>query len=132
MVTSYITDTHSLVWFMTNDANLSNKEKNIFLKADNAQVYIIIPCIVLFELLYLTEKKKVIVNFGNFLTKLSLSKNYKIEPMCLPVIEKSRLIPRKKVADPWDRLIAATSMYLNLPLITKDKKLQNIGLNTIW
>lgn len=132
MVTSYITDTHSLVWFMTNDANLSNKAKNIFLKADNAQVYIIIPCIVLFELLYLTEKKKVIVNFGNFLTKLSLSKNYKIEPMCLPVIEKSRLIPRKKVADPWDRLIAATSMYLNLPLITKDKKLQNIGLNTIW
>ncbi|MBA7520463.1 hypothetical protein ES705_12559 [subsurface metagenome] len=131
MVTSYITDTHSLVWFMTNDANLSNKAKNIFLKADNAQVYIIIPCIVLFELLYLTEKKKVIVNFGNFLTKLSLSKNYKIEPMCLPVIEKSRLIPRKKVADPWDRLIAATSMYLNLPLITKNKKLQNIGLNTI-
>jgi PIN domain nuclease of toxin-antitoxin system len=116
---------------MTNDANLSNKAKNIFLKADNAQVYIIIPCIVLFELLYLTEKKKVIVNFGNFLTKLSLSKNYKIEPMCLPVIEKSRLIPRKKVADPWDRLIAATSMYLNLPLITKNKKLQNIGLNTI-
>lgn len=131
-MTSYITDTHSLIWFMTNDANLSNKAKNIFLKADNAQVYIFIPCIVLFELLYLTEKKKVTVNFGNFLTKLSLSKNYKIEPLCLPVIEKSRLIPREKIADPWDRLIAATSMYLNLPLITKDKKLQSIGLNTVW
>jgi predicted nucleic acid-binding protein len=58
---------------MTNDPNLSRKAKKIFSKADDAQVHIFIPCIVLFELLYLIEKKKVTANFKDFITKLSIS-----------------------------------------------------------
>lgn len=128
----YVTDTHSLVWYMTEDPKLSIKAKRIFKKVDDAQEYIFIPCIIFFELLYLIEKKKIAADFEGLIAMVSSSKNYRIEPLCLPIVEKSKIVPREKVADPWDRLIAATSIHLNLPLITRDESLRNIGLEVIW
>ena len=128
----FVTDTHSLVWHMTNNPKLSNKAKRIFRGVDNFQDQIFIPCIVFFELLYLVEKKGIVSDFDLFVAMVSSSKNYRIEPLCLPVIEKSKRVPKDKVPDPWDRLIAATSLHLRLPLITRDKKLGKIGLDIVW
>ena len=83
---SYVTDTHSLIWYMTDDPRLSIEAKRVFKKVDNVQDYIFIPCIVFFELLYLIEKKKIIADFDSFLAMLHQSKNYRIEPLCLPII----------------------------------------------
>jgi PIN domain nuclease of toxin-antitoxin system len=123
----FVTDTHSLLWHMTDDPRLSLRVKNIFDKD-----YVVIPCIVFFELLYLLEKKKIVGDFDGFLSMVSASENYRVEPLCLPVIEKSRRIPREVITDPWDRLIAATSMHLQLPLMTRDVKLKRIGVNVVW
>lgn len=128
----YVTDTHSLVWHMTNNPKLSKKAKRIFEKVDNIQECIFVPCIVFFELLYLVEKKKIFIDLDSFLPMLSSSKNYRIEPLCLSIIEKSRSIPREKILDPWDRLIAATSLHLNLPLITQDDSMKEVGLKVVW
>jgi PIN domain nuclease of toxin-antitoxin system len=128
----YVTDTHSIIWHMTENPKLSNKAKLAFEKADNGQDEIFIPCITFFELLYLTEKQKLAIDFENFIEIVSSSKNYKIEPLCLRIIEKSRMIPKDEISDPWDRIIAATSMHLGFPLITRDKSLQKIGLEIIW
>jgi len=123
----FVTDTHPLLWHMTDDPRLSLRVKKIF---DND--YIFIPCIVFFELLYLVEKKRIVSDFDSFITLVSSSENYNVEPLCLPIIETSKRIPRDKVTDPWDRLIAATSMHLSLPLITRDEALRDIGLEVIW
>lgn len=72
----YVTDTHTLIWYMTDDPNLSIKAKRIFKKVDNIQEHVFIPCIVFFELLYLIEKKKVGVDFDSFLAMVSSSNNY--------------------------------------------------------
>lgn len=128
----FVTDTHSLIWYLTDDLQLSKRAKEVFQQTDKSQDQIYIPCIVFFELLYLIEKKKVIRNFDDFLEILSSSKNYKVEPLCLPIIEKSKLIPRGKDADPWDRIIAATSMHLNFPLITRDRIIARLGINVLW
>lgn len=128
----YVTDTHSLIWHMTGDTKLSAKAKAIFENVDSGQDSIFIPCIVFFELFYLIEKKRIIVDFDNFISTVSASKNYKVEPLCLSIIKESRAIPKEMVSDPWDRIIAATSIYLGFPLITRDKSLRKIGLKTIW
>ena len=128
----YVTDTHSLVWHLTDDPKLSLKAKKVFENVDNFQDDISIPCIVFFELVYLIEKNKVAVDFDSLISMVSSSKNYRIVPLCLPIIENSRKIKREKVADPWDRLIAATSMHLNFPLISKDESLKNIGIDIVW
>lgn len=136
-----VTDTHALVWHMTEDSQLSKRAKRAFEKADASDDYIVVPCIIFFELLYLIEKKEekkeqFAVDFDRFIAMVSLSENYKIEPLCLPIIEQCKNIPRKKVKDPWDRLIGATSIHLNFPLITGDKKLRKalrrVDVDIVW
>ena len=127
----YVTDTHSLVWHMTDDPKLSREAKDIFEMVDSAEEIVFIPCIAFFELVYLTEKRRISAEFDRFLNLVASSKNYKVEPLCLPIIEKSRHVPRESVSDPWDRLIVATSMHLGLPLITRDKSLRRLGLTVI-
>lgn len=61
---------------------------------------------------------------------VSSSNNYGVEPLCLPIIEASRKISMQ-VKDPWDRLIAATSLRLGLPLITRDRALEAVT-ETVW
>ncbi len=128
----YVTDTHSIVWYMTDNPNLSIEARRAFSKADSGEDYIFIPCIVFFELLYLTEKKKIAIDFDSFVEMVSSSKNYRIEPLCLPIIKKSKAISKGRVSDPWDRLIAATSIHLGFPLISRDKSLQKMGLMILW
>ena len=128
----YVTDTHALVWYVTDDPKISSQAKGIFKRADNGEDSISIPCIVFLELLYLIEKKRVAVNFDDFVAIVSSAENYRVEPLCVPIIETSRTIPREGVSDPWDRLIAATSIHLGLPLITRDESLAKIGVDRIW
>jgi len=129
----YVSDTHSLIWYMTNDPKLSYKAKEIFRRADDGEEIIFIPCIIFFELFYLTEKRKIPIDFDEFLAMIPQSENYKVEPLCLSIIQKSREIPRKKIPDPWDRLIAATSMHLRFPLITHDESLRRLrSIRAIW
>jgi len=128
----FVVDTHPLIWYLTDNPTLSLAARRIFERADDGVETIYIPCIVFFELLYLVEKRKVSVDFDGLVSMFTYSTNYLVEPLCAPVIEKTREIPREIVSDPWDRLIAGTSMHLNLPLITRDKTLRRIGLKTIW
>jgi predicted nucleic acid-binding protein len=43
-----------------------------------------------------------------------------------------RDIPRDIVADIPDRIIAATALHLGVPLVTRDRRLQGAGIQTIW
>jgi len=128
----YVTDTHALVWYMIDDPDLSTKARQVFEEVDSGQDHIFIPCIVFFEVLYLIEKRKILIDFDRFIEMVLSSWNYRVEPLCLPIIERSSMIPRERISDPWDRLIAATSLYLGIPLITRDRYLHRIGLKIIW
>lgn len=129
----FVTDTHALVWFVTGNSKLSTEAKKVFERTERGDEHIHIPCIIFFELLYLVDKHKIEADlFDSLVSLISSSNNYKIEPLCLPIIEASREISMAEVRDPWDRLIAATSKHLDLPLITKDESLKNLGLQTIW
>ena len=49
------------------------------------------------------------------------------------VADEIENISRFTAPDMPDRIIAATSLHLNLPLVTKDHKIQALqNINTIW
>ena len=55
------------------------------------------------------------------------------EPITLDIAAVFRQIPRDALGDPWDRFITATAMALDLPLITRDRRIRESGLvETIW
>jgi predicted nucleic acid-binding protein len=41
-------------------------------------------------------------------------------------------VPRDAAPDMPDRIIAATALHLGLPLVTRDRRLQAAGIQTIW
>ena len=128
----FVTDTHALIWHLTGDPRLSAEARRVFRDADQGRETVYIPCILLFELSYLFEKKRVAVDIGNVISMLRTSGNYRVEPMCVPVIQRSLSLSRVAVPDPWDRLIAGTAIHLGLPLITRDQALQDSGIKTFW
>ena len=48
------------------------------------------------------------------------------------VVEALATIPRNSIPDLPDRIIAATALYLNLPLISRDSKIAASEVDTIW
>ena len=55
-----------------------------------------------------------------------------VQPVDQDVASIVQQISPIAVPDMPDRIIAATALYLGIPLITRDERLQNVGLNTIW
>ena len=76
----YIADTHSLIWFLAEDSNLSKKAKEIFDYAEIGKNAIVIPTIVLAELLYMCEQKQAPDKFSEIIKKI------KIAPIMLLII----------------------------------------------
>lgn len=58
---------------------------------------------------------------------------FTVVPLDLRVLDKMGAIPRAKVPDPFDRIIAATALTLGLPLVSADEDIQGaIGELVIW
>lgn len=41
-------------------------------------------------------------------------------------------VPRDQVADMPDRIVAATGVYFNVPVISRDGKIRAANLRTLW
>lgn len=58
---------------------------------------------------------------------------FTVVPLDLPVLDKMAAVPREKVPDPFDRIIAATALTLDLPLVSADEDIQGaLGDRVIW
>jgi predicted nucleic acid-binding protein len=114
----FVTDTHALLWYLTEDKSLGKKALKIFEKADKGEAEIIIPTTVLAEALFITEKHKVDIKFMDIIEEIESSSNYFIHSLDLEIIMKCHEL--KKIPELHDRIIVATSLLLEAKLITKD------------
>ena len=113
----YVTDTQALVKFMVGKKAINDKAHQAFLSADKGECTIIIPAIVLMEVLYLFEKKR--IDIGLLHTEdLLKSQNYQFEPLSLEILKTASEIT--DIPELHDRVIAATARYLDIPIITND------------
>ena len=53
-------------------------------------------------------------------------------PVDSEIARTLRSIPRDVVPDMPDRIIAATALHLDLPLVTSDSRIQQTEVETIW
>ena len=128
-----ICDTHVLVYDAISPEQLSSEAQEAITRAsENGEL----ACadISLWEIAMLIEKGrlKVSVTITDFLSTLSTARRLNVLPITPSIadISVSTAVPS---GDPADRLIAATAIHYNVPLVTKDKRLLGLkGLNTIW
>ena len=128
-----VTDTHALIWFLTDSPRLGPQANKIFEACEEGKISILIPTICLVEIVYLQEKKRIPNNLlENFINELQNSKNMIISDLSYEVVKFLEQVPRIQVSDMPDRIIAATALSLNLPLISRDRKIQLSSIETVW
>ena len=103
----------------------------IFERCESGENVIFIPSIVLAEALSIFEKKRIPFDFRRLLKRIEESENFAIIPLDYPILQK--MIDLKDVTELHDKIIVSTAKYLNIPLITKDKTIQNLPfVKAIW
>lgn len=114
----YVVDTQALVRFMEGKRVSSPAIQDILEGADRGEHRIIIPVVVLMEILYLFEKYRITKSIFDIEELLTLSTNYRAEPLTLDILKVASTIT--DVPELHDRLIAAFAAYLDAPLLTND------------
>lgn len=126
----YVTDTHSLVWYFTEDKHLSRKAFDAF-ESTIREGVIIIPSIVLAEIIYIYKKGRINLSFKETLQKLDYYNNFEIIPLNVEIL---------KTVDSFninmemhDKIIVATALNFKAGLITKDEDIKKSGIvSVVW
>lgn len=132
----FVSDTHSLLWFVCADSRIGPRAKAEFLACERGQSEIIIPAIVLVEAISIISnpKKEIPLAAGQLLSWLESDPHFVIASLDLPTIQiyerqRSHLA---SLRDDHDRLIIATSQrYGGIPIITKDAYMSPFA-EVIW
>jgi PIN domain nuclease of toxin-antitoxin system len=127
-------DTHTVLWYLENSKELSTTARTTIEDAIHDARDVHVSAISLIETVYLVEHKRVSVTALQRLRNALIdpSAGLFIAPVDASVANALENVPRNIVPDMPDRIIAATALHLGLPLVTRDRRLQSAGIETIW
>jgi len=130
-----VIDTQIAVWYFENSPRLSTAAGNAIDSTTRSGGTIFIPTITFVELVYLIEKGRLTPDkLIRLNAELRLpNTSFTVQPLTKEISDTIGLIPRSLVADMPDRIVSATALYLNLPLITSDSAIHKLpNVQTIW
>ena len=132
----FVTDTHPLVWHLTQTPRLSADAKKLFAETDAGLHQMLLPGIILIEMVYLVGKGIIPApRLHQMFNLLDIPNgSYAIAPLDQAVARTMiNRVPWSIVPELADRIITATALSLNLPLISKDERIQKSGLvSVLW
>ena len=134
-MSAIVADTHAIVWYFRSPEKLAYDASIAFDRAINNGYPIYISAISIVEITFLVEKNRLPqVALDQLIENLAdPDVGLVIVPMDTLVAKTLAKIPRETVPEMCDRIIAATALYLGLPLVTKDHKIRNLDvIQTIW
>ncbi len=130
MHTSFLLDTHTLVWFLSGNQSLSKKAKAIILDSSNS-CFISIASLWEIAIKINLEKLKIAIGFSEL---PSLLFNNDIEILQISFEYISELITLESIhKDPFDRIIISQSKKEKITWISKDQNFTKYkGLEVLW
>ncbi len=130
-----VIDTHAAIWYFANSPDLSSIAKTAINTAVSNGNFIILPTISIVEFVYLVEKSRLVPQTLTRLMRFLKLPNssFITQDLTSEIAQTLANIPRLTVPDMPDRIIAASALHLNLPLVTKDHEIQALtNIQTIW
>lgn len=129
-----LADTHAAIWYLFNSPRLSAPARTALEQAANSGDRIYLSAISLVEIVYLAEKQR--IPSGALALVLQDLRDPAAALTLIPLDESIAQavsgIPRSQVSDMPDRIIAATALVHQLPLVSRDHKIQAAPIQTIW
>lgn len=129
-----VIDTNVVIWYFTLPALPSADAQSAVSEAFRSGT-IYVSAISLVELTYLAGKGRIPKDVLASLKKAvdEPSSAIHLVEVTLGVCFEVENIPRASIPDMPDRIIAATALHLDVPLVTSDDSVRNFaGLRTIW
>jgi PIN domain nuclease of toxin-antitoxin system len=133
-MSQYVTDTHSLIWHLTQPRKLPSKIRRVFQEADQGQAQILVPSIVLIEVIFIGDRQRIPTSLVNRLFNMDEAANaaYQVVPLSKAVAVTARDFGPAVIPEMADRIIAATAKHLALPLLTSDTAILESGLVKVY
>jgi PIN domain nuclease of toxin-antitoxin system len=129
-----VTDTHALIWAIDGKRKrLGTRARRLFDDADEGKCAIYIPAQALAELGEACHSNRVILHlpFEEWARAAFASDKYHEAELTAEIVYAAQRL--YSIPERGDRLIAATAMVLDLPLITRDPEIQKAaGVECIW
>jgi PIN domain nuclease of toxin-antitoxin system len=129
-----VADTHTALWHVFDDARLSKRAKTFIDEATIAAHKIAVSVISLAEIVYLIEKKRLPEAAYDELRRALADPEDILQeiPLTYDVVEAMRSVPREAIPDMPDRIVAATAIYLRVPVISRDGRIRASTVETVW
>ena len=125
----FVTDTMAIILWMEK-RKMPPKAKTIFMKAEKNEVKLHVPAMVLAEVGYLAEKKKIEITLPEVIAYLN-KHNIHIHAIDIELVRNAFEI--NDIPELHDRLIATSARVHKYPLITNDPKIvASRFLSTVW
>ncbi len=127
-------DTHSWVWFVDDPRQLSVQARRATERALAANA-IVISAISSWEVAMLSAsgRLKLTVDVQDWLAKCETLSFFNFVPVDNAIFVRSVFLPGPLHADPADRIIIATALARDIPIVTKDRKIHSYPhIRTIW
>jgi len=126
----YLADTVAIIRHFSKVGKIGKAAKLILQDADNGTNSILISIISLIEILYLSERNKIPLDFEEMKHKLLQLDNYKILDLDFDIVETAKDV---KGFELHDRLIVSAALFLNVPILTSDQIIRDSGIiEVIW
>lgn len=125
-------DTCAIIWDALEPGKLSAKAKKAIKDSNNE---LVISDISFWEISMLIKRNRFSVDDtpADFIKLVLQSRNFHVQEITPEIAELSVNFGPEINSDPADRLISATSILLNAPLITADQNLIDASMiETIW
>jgi len=125
-------DTCAIIWDALDSSQLTSEAKSAI---EHHEQELIICDISIWEISMLINRKRLVVDdtASGFINLLLQSRNYLVQEITPEIAALSVNFGPEINSDPADRLIAATSILLNAPIVTADENLRGASvLKTIW
>lgn len=129
-----IADTHAALWYLLKNPRLSAPARNFMDDAARAGHEIGLSHVSPAEIVYLVEKKRLPLSAYEDLKDALANPDYVIQeaPFNGAVVDAMRQVSRAHVPDLPDRIVAATAIFLRVPVISRDGHIRSSNTKTIW
>lgn len=126
-------DTHVVVWLASDEQRLSHPARAAIGEARRTAMGLAISDFTLFELssLFRTKQFSLLTSPESFLAEVE--RHFVVLPITANIALQAFMLPDRYPKDPADRIIGATAMIEDIPLVTADRAIrQSQAVRTIW
>lgn len=126
----YLLDTHTLLWIVTDDSQLSNRVKKLFLDEQN-ELYISVASLWEMAIKVSLNRLELGQSLTDFYYKHVIGNKIKLLDLKvehLAVLETLEFHHK----DPFDRLIVCQSIVEKIPVLSSDKAFLKYPVKRIW